>query len=273
GSIFEVYVPLDNKRKFCGYFNDIDAAIEEIARYDGTANVYVTLNPVRLSQKTQPTNKLVRCFQRTTDEDVDIDNWLFIDIDAKSSERTTNSKMSSTEAELNATSETGSAIQTYLHDEWGVPTQSMISAISGNGAYLLVNLPGYGIAEGWVTEKQKILSHLKARFSKKSQQPYGEVDISVHNPARLIGVIGTLKMKGHDTPERPHRRLRFVQAPLSLQQFDIRSRSLELDVLESKPKGWLDVERYGDTLQRLLEEYDYSEEKTTSGRFAHARCP
>src|SRR5262245_34432707 len=82
GSIFEVYVPLDNKRKFCGYFNDIDAAIEEIARYDGTANVYVTLNPVRPSQKTQPTNKLVRCFQRTTDEDVDIDNWLFIDIDA-----------------------------------------------------------------------------------------------------------------------------------------------------------------------------------------------
>ena len=83
-----------------------------------------------------------------------------------------------------------------------------MTALSGNGYYALyaINLPNDQASLELV---KRVLSGLAARFDTDRVH----VDTSVANTARLIGLIGTLKVKGDLTPERPHRRSRLVHVP------------------------------------------------------------
>lgn len=184
-----------------GYFGDHDAAANAIRANDGKGNVFVTLNPVRRDLLARGNNRLIEGsykhkLKRTKDNETLCDSWFFLDIDA---ERL--SGISSTDAELHAAIETGIAVRDWLIAS-GVPAAAMLTAKSGNGAYVLIRLPDYKITPERATIKAALLKYLADLFD----TGLIKIDQSVKNEARLIGALGTFKVKGENIPERPHRR-------------------------------------------------------------------
>jgi hypothetical protein len=60
---------------------------------------------------------------------------------------------------------------------------------------------------------EKLLVGLSGRFDDDGVK----IDRSVHNPARIVRLHGTLAAKGDNTKERPHRFSKIVKAPESLE--------------------------------------------------------
>jgi hypothetical protein len=56
---------------------------------------------------------------------------------------------------------------------------------------------------------QRCLESLNARFG----DDVVKIDTSVHNPARIWKLYGTLAAKGYDVPDRPHRMSRIIEVP------------------------------------------------------------
>ncbi len=85
GDIFEIRIPKHRKYRFTasGYFANVDAATAAVARWDGKASVYVTLNPINPSPFARAGNKIVERAEATTaDADVVRRRWQFVDLDA-----------------------------------------------------------------------------------------------------------------------------------------------------------------------------------------------
>ncbi|MFL6213321.1 MAG: DUF3987 domain-containing protein [Blastocatellia bacterium] len=184
------------KPKLVGYFEDTARAATEIARYDGRDNIYISLNPVKRDLLARANNRLAPCKNRIADKDVLFDSWFFIDIDPERP-----SGISSTDDELDAALGVQMDVRDWLIQK-GVPPQSMVTAVSGNGAYILVKLPNYSVTPELVEAKKRLLKYISERFSTKEVK----VDDKVYNPARLMAAIGTQKRKGDETSDRPHRR-------------------------------------------------------------------
>ncbi len=203
GGVLELRLPKHGPYKFTGsgYFDTVDAAVEAAARCDGKANVYVTLNPVNPSLLARAVNRMVdRAETTTSDGDIVSRRFLFLDIDAV---RATG--ISSTDDELEEVRAVAERIAEFLTAQgWPEP----IIAMSGNGLYLLyrIDLPNDEAARGLVAG---VLAALGARFNTLG----AKVDPTVSNASRIIGVVGTKKMKGDATAERPHRRSYLVCAP------------------------------------------------------------
>jgi len=80
--------------------------------------------------------------------------------------------------------------------------------MSGNGCYALyrVDMPNDQASTALLKD---VLGTLAARFNTDA----AHIDATVYNAARIIGLVGTLKVKGDETPERPHRRSHVLSAP------------------------------------------------------------
>ena len=61
-----------------------------------------------------------------------------------------------------------------------------------------------------------------------------KIDRSVHNPARIVRLYGTLAAKGDNTKERPHRLSKILKAPESLEV--VSAEQLRALVDELKPE-------------------------------------
>lgn len=203
GDVFEVRIPKHGKYKFTasGYFDDVDAAVEAVACWDGKASVYTTLNQINPSLLARAVNKIVeRADATTADGDVLRRRWLFLDLDAARP-----SGISSTDEELAQVQRSADEIAAFLRSR-GWPEAIFVA--SGNGAYLLyrVDLPNDPDANNLVAA---VLRSMAGRFDNECVK----VDTSVSNAARIIGLVGTMKMKGDLTVDRPHRRSYVVSAP------------------------------------------------------------
>jgi len=77
--------------------------------------------------------------------------------------------------------------------------------MSGNGFYLLyaIDRPNDDAATALI---KRVLEGLAARFDTAA----AHIDTSVHNAARIMGLVGTTKVKGDSLPDRPHRRSQVV---------------------------------------------------------------
>jgi len=184
-----------------GYFSDHDAAANEIRAKDGKGNVFVTLNPVKRDLLGRGNNRLIESsykhkLKRTKDGETICESWFFLDIDADRP-----SGISSTDAELQAAIEAANAVRDWLIAA-GVPASAILTAKSGNGAYVLVRLPDYEVTPARTAIKAAFLKHLANLFN----TPSIKIDQSVKNDARLMCALGTMKVKGENIPERPHRR-------------------------------------------------------------------
>ena len=173
-----------NYRSTCsGYFTHdmIDAAVAGIVELDRSAiapGIYVTLNPVEPALLARAVNRIKsRARETTTDKDILRRRWLLIDIDPVRP-----AGVSATDDELALALERARAVAEHLTS---VGWPSPILAMSGNGYHLLyrINLPA---DDGGLVKA--VLAALAEQFS----DAVVAVDRSVHNPARIVKVIGTM---------------------------------------------------------------------------------
>jgi biotin operon repressor len=203
GDVHEVRIPTPG-RTDSGYFDDPDALVAAVAAVDGRHNVYVTVNPVDPALLARAANR-IRARVRTTTSDTNITErrWLPIDIDPQRP-----SDISASEAEREAALEVTRRVWTYLR---GLGWPEPVTAMSGNGYWLLypVDLPNDVESKRLV---DGVLAHLADRFD----TPKVSIDTSVSNAARIVALIGTLKVKGDATKDRPHRRSGLLREPAEL---------------------------------------------------------
>lgn len=185
-----------------GYFDDLDALARAAVQRSGQdTGVYVTLNPVNPALLARAAKNKVRRAgggDTTSDRDVRQRRSILIDVDPV---RPTG--ISSSQDEHAA----ALALTTKIRDElraagWPDP----LLADSGNGGHLIyaVDLP---VDDGGLVKR------VLAAMSKKYSSQALKVDEKVFNPARISKIYGTLTCKGEDTPERPHRLARIIEAP------------------------------------------------------------
>jgi hypothetical protein len=176
-----------------GWFDDGQRLIDEARRLRGISG-YVTFNPVRSDLLARSDNRLSRARHTTRDDDVLCLRWLYLDIDALRP-----AEISSTEAELLAAIKRRDAILGDHPDfaasgAWGC---------SGNGAWILVRLADYPNDSHHATLLVRALAALDRQYSDNIVR----IDTATANPARLIGLPGTLKVKGCNRLDRPWRRV------------------------------------------------------------------
>ena len=200
GDVREVRIPT-SRRTGSGYFDDPVALAAAVRPYDGRENVYITLNPVAPALLARAANRIKQGSRSTTsDRDVVERRWLPVDIDPQRP-----SDISASEAEREAALEVTRRVWTYLHElGWPEPVTTM----SGNGYWLLypVDLPNDEPSRQLV---EGVLRHLAARFDTAAVS----IDTSVSNASRIVALIGTQKVKGDATPDRPHRRSAILVVP------------------------------------------------------------
>src|SRR4051794_791388 len=84
GEVREVRIPKWNNfgATAAGWFDDPSKAADAVGKWDGRANVYVTLNPVDPSLVALANNRIIEKANSTTsDSDILVRQWLFLDID------------------------------------------------------------------------------------------------------------------------------------------------------------------------------------------------
>ena len=207
GDVFEVRVldavSADYRREHIesGYFDyeHISAVPEALKRLLSFRGVYVTVNPVNPDLLARAVNRLRPAGRNPTTADTDIvrRRWLLIDCDPRRS-----SGVSSTKAEHESALAKAREIRDGL-SSLGWPDPIMTD--SGNGAQLMyrIELPA---------DDGELVRRVIGEIAKASSEQVA-IDTSVHNPARIWRLPGTMNCKGDSIPERPHRMARILEEP------------------------------------------------------------
>ena len=207
GDVFEVRVldavSADYRREHIefGYFDyeHISAVPEALKRLLSFRGVYVTVNPVNPDLLARAVNRLRPAGRNPTTADTDIvrRRWLLIDCDPKRA-----SGVSSSNAEHESALAKAREIRDGL-SSLGWPDPIMTD--SGNGAQLMyrIDLPA---------DDGELVRRVIGEIAKASSEQVA-IDTSVHNPARIWRLPGTMNCKGDSIPERPHRMARILEEP------------------------------------------------------------
>ena len=203
GDVREVRIPTPG-RTDAGYFDSPDELVRAVTAIDGRQNVYVTVNPVDPALMARAANRIKPKIRSTTsDANVLERRWLPVDIDPVRP-----SDISASEEEREAALNVTRAVWRYLSDlGWPEP----VSTMSGNGYWLLypIDLPNDPESKRLV---DGVLAHLADRFN----TPLVTIDTTVSNASRIVAMIGTVKVKGDATKDRPHRRSGLLRQPAEL---------------------------------------------------------
>lgn len=193
GELFEVRI-MGNGKPMSGYFRDADTLIKAFDTVDlRNTNVYITLNGLMDAlYSRQQANRLLSVKNTTSDKDVEVLNWLFVDLDPERP-----AGISSTNEELKLSMELAQKVYVYLK---GLGFEEPVKAFSGNGYHLLYRI-GLVNNEDNVKLIKRCLKALSAMFSTDDVK----VDTANFNPARICKLYGTLAQKGSNTKDRPHR--------------------------------------------------------------------
>lgn len=187
-----------------GYFNNADDLCKAVKQYDGSYNIFMSLNEIDQSVSARAENHFQTWAKETvTDKEITRRKWILVDLDPVRP-----AGISSTDEELRAAKELSEEVRSYLSDhEFSEP----ITALSGNGYHLLYPIDLPNDAETANLIKQ----FLQALDSKLSTEKV-KVDIANYNAGRITKLYGTMACKGDDTEERPHRRSKILEVPESL---------------------------------------------------------
>ena len=207
GDVFEVRVldavNADYRREHIesGYFDyeHISAVPEALKRLLSFRGVYVTVNPVNPDLLARAVNRLRPAGRNPTTADTDIvrRRWLLIECDPRRA-----SGVSSSNAEHESALAKAREIRDGL-SSLGWPDSIMTD--SGNGAQLMyrIDLPA---------DDGELVRRVIGEIAKASSEQVA-IDTSVHNPARIWRLPGTMNCKGDSIPERPHRMARILEEP------------------------------------------------------------
>lgn len=207
GDVFEVRVldavSADYRREHIesGYFDydHISAVPEALKRLLSFRGVYVTVNPVNPDLLARAVNRLRPAGRNPTTADTDTvrRRWLLIDCDPRRA-----SGVSSSNAEHESALDKAREIRDGLSSlGWPEP----VLTDSGNGAQLMyrIDLPA---------DDGELVRRVIGEIAKASSEQVA-IDTSVHNPARIWRLPGTMNCKGDSIPERPHRMARILNEP------------------------------------------------------------
>ena len=183
-----------------GYFNNPDAFQEAAMALRETAaeGIYFTPNPVKPELLARAANRLKAAGKKnltTADKDIACLRWLLIDLDPKRP-----AGISATDEELGLAIERRNRIGEWLKEKFGL--EYAISAVSGNGAHLMVRLDDLENTQENIDLIRNALGALAHRWGDDQV----DVDEKVFNPARIWKLYGTFARKGDSTPDRPHRK-------------------------------------------------------------------
>jgi hypothetical protein len=146
--------------------------------------------------------------ERVKDHEIQRRRALFIDIDVDRAKG-----ISATDDELRAAVAVADRVESFLSDVLGGDS-AIGRGCSGNGFFLLIAIePIVVAAKGERDETAERISGFLGLLAKKFNAPPVKIDTAVFNAARLMPAPGTMKCKGIDSPERPHRRTSFVCRP------------------------------------------------------------
>src|SRR5438128_7649546 len=160
GVITEVCIAVGTYYAKVGYFSDANQAAKALAHYDGKQNIYLSLNPVkrdllaRANNRLMPVGRNQNTKNRTNDDEALCDSLFLIDIDPCRP-----SGISSTIGEVEAALDVLHNLHQFLLNA-GIPRESILTAMSGNGAYILIRLPDYEITPERTELKKRWLNHL-----------------------------------------------------------------------------------------------------------------
>lgn len=198
--------PSDRKLTVRGYydFESLDSMAAAALQHTGAAKgVYFTFNPLddALHARCCDRVEVAESGESANDKSVPRRRWLMVDVDP-----VRDPHVSSTDDEKDAAWRVTEGVRDFLAAlGWPAP----VLDDSGNGYHLIfrVDLPSDdgGLVEG-------VLAALAARFDCEA----AKVDRTVHNPARIIKVPGTLARKGDHVPGRPHRASSLLDVPAEL---------------------------------------------------------
>jgi hypothetical protein len=195
----------NSRRTDSGYFDNPSAFVREVMKLDGRfAGVYFAINPVRSDLMARAANRIQPWAKQTTaDSDVPRRARFFIDLDP-----TRPSGISATDEQVADARAVRDEVVRYLSLQ-GFPEP--ILADSGNGAHALYETDLPAADNGLI---DRVLAALAFRFDTETVT----VDQTVHTPAHLGKVYGTIAKKGDSLPDRPHRRSRITHLPEHLVQ-------------------------------------------------------
>ncbi len=200
GAVVEMRIPNTSKATVAGYYDDGAALARDASLWDRDApGIYVTLNPINPALLARSNNRAVSyCKTTTGDGDVTARRWLPIDCDPVRP-----AGIPSTDAEHEAALARAMAIRDALAARgWPAP----ILGDSGNGAHLLyrVDLPA---------DDRGLVARCLEALAFGWDDGAVAIDRSVHNPARIWKLYGTVARKGDGTPDRPQRLARLLDVP------------------------------------------------------------
>jgi hypothetical protein len=188
-----------------GYFDfeHIDAVADALAKLRTYRGAYATVNPVNPALLARANNRLRAVGREPTTADADIlcRRWLLLDFDAKRP-----SGVSSTNEEHDNAMLKAMEIQEALSGcNWPEP----IMLDSGNGAQLMYRIDLPSDDESMV---QKVIQTIAG-----ASDGQVDIDLTVHNPARIWRIPGTMNCKGDSIETRPHRKAKLISAPDKLE--------------------------------------------------------
>ena len=184
-----------------GYFDfeHIAQAADALAKLRSYCGAYATVNPVNPDLLGRANNRLRPAGRNatTTDTDIVCRRWLLIDCDAVRP-----SGISSTDAEHEAALAKAKEIRDGMAMlGWPEP----VISDSGNGAQLM-----YCIEQP--ARDGELVQRIIAEIAKASDE-HVHIDLTVHNPARIWRIPGTMNCKGDSIPSRPHRMAKIQSTP------------------------------------------------------------
>ena len=251
GDVREVRIPTPG-RTDSGYFDSPASLVAAVGSLDGRQNLYLTVNPVA-PELLSPSGNRIKPRVRSTTADAQIveRRWLPIDIDPRRASGT-----SASDAEREAALEVTRRVWTYLA---GLGWPEPVTAMSGNGYWLLypIELPNDAASKAIV---DGVLAHLAARFGTDRVS----IDTTVSNASRIVAMIGTLKVKGDATADRPHRRSGLLRGRPSSCRSDRAARRARAAAAASRrrdpvagdrmPAGWVGalLDAAGDRVPRAV---------------------
>jgi hypothetical protein len=185
-------IPADQWPKtILGWFDNTASAVTELRRVRG-ASVYVTVNPVNRDFLSRISNRLKISKSASKDEDVVCLCWLFIDVDAVRIK-----DVSSTDQELTK----AIAKRDQILADHPEIREAAIWGCSGNGGWIIASLPQYPNDE----EHRQLVADALDSLGSKYTDKFATIDSTTKNPSRVMPAAGTIKCKGDNGAERPHR--------------------------------------------------------------------
>ncbi len=180
-----------------GYFDNFDSFQGAVQRAitDQQNNIYFTLQVIDPRLIGRAYNRLKPSNKTTADKNVLYYRWIPIDIDP---ERL--SGISSSDSELMKAIELRDTIRDWIVDtkDYGQP----ITAVSGNGAHILIRLPeDLPVNDESIAFVKSFIEGVHEEFSTDTMA----VDTTVFNPARIWKLYGTNAMKGDEVPGNQYR--------------------------------------------------------------------